>query len=280
MERFADFLQERLYLIGVSKKTVDYYTWAFNAWKKHAPTGDPKEFVINLRQSGVSAISVNTYICAMNTYWKWAKEGKHLDYLKEEQKILATLSESHIRGLIAYRPRGTNATRAHLIALTILDTGLRASEVLGLPIEKVNWDSLVLTVQGKGNKQRLVPFSLELRKLLFRYVHPIGKVLAERRIPTPTLLFGTKNNTQLSVRNFERDLSVLGKKVDITGIRFSPHTLRHTFAVQYLKNGGNLEFLRRILGHSSLLTTQKYLRSLGVSDLAEVHNSLSPLGRR
>jgi integrase/recombinase XerD len=84
-------------------------------------------------------------------------------------------------------------------------------------------------------------------------------------------------NTPVTVRNFERDLKVLGAKLGISGVRFSPHTLRHTFACEYLRRGGNLEYLRRILGHSSILTTQKYLRSLGVADLQAAHEGLSPL---
>jgi integrase/recombinase XerD len=61
------------------------------------------------------------------------------------------------------------------------------------------------------------------------------------------------------------------------GASLSPHTCRHTFACEYLRRGGNLEFLRRILGHSSILTTQKYLRSLGVEDLQAVHDQFSAL---
>jgi site-specific recombinase XerD len=66
-------------------------------------------------------------------------------------------------------------------------------------------------------------------------------------------------------------------KLSITGVRFSPHTLRHTFAVQYLRAGGNLFYLSKILGHSSVTTTQKYLQSVGVDDLKMVHDRLSPL---
>jgi integrase/recombinase XerD len=270
MERFEEFITERVYLIGVSKKTVDYYRWAFNSWKRHAPSGDPKEWVVNVRKAGASPISVNTYICALNTYWKWSGEGKHLDYLKEEQKILATLSANHVTSLLRYKAVGTNLLRAHMVALTILDTGLRASEVLGLTKEAIDYDNLIIRVIGKGNKHRLIPFSSELRKSLWRY---------QGRTPAK-YIFGTKNNTKVTVRNLERDFHVLGEKLGITGVRFSPHTLRHTLAVSYLRNGGNLEFLRRILGHSSLVTTQKYLRSLGVEDLGAVHSSLSPLARR
>ena len=144
--------------------------------------------------------------------------------------------------------------------------------------EDVNWDTLSLRVKGKGNKHRLIPFSHELRKILFRYASD-GRRSKSMGTPSTSILFGTKYNTQLTTRNFLRDFKILGKELGITGVRFSPHTLRHTFAVNYLRRGGNLEFLRRILGHSSILTTQKYLRSLGVEDLQAVHSGLSLLAR-
>ena len=81
----------------------------------------------------------------------------------------------------------------------------------------------------------------------------------------------------MTVRNAQRDLKALCERAGITGVRCSPHTLRHTLAVTYLRKGGNLEYLRRILGHSSILVTQRYLQSLTPEDLQQVHNHLSPL---
>ena len=98
MERFEEFLNERKYLLNVSHKTLVYYRCAFKSWEVRG--GEPKQWVINLRQAGLSAISVNTYICAMNAYWKWLGNGWHLDYLKEEQKILATFSAEQISRII------------------------------------------------------------------------------------------------------------------------------------------------------------------------------------
>ncbi|MDP8980054.1 MAG: site-specific integrase [Acidobacteriota bacterium] len=72
-----------------------------------------------------------------------------------------------MKALIAFRPTGTNATRAHMAALAILDTAVRASELLGIMPDAIDWDSLVLKVLDKGNKHRLVPFSFELRKRLY-----------------------------------------------------------------------------------------------------------------
>jgi len=112
--------------------------------------------------------------------------------------------------------------------------------------------------------------SAELRKVLYRYL-----TRHEHR-----LVFCTKHGRKLLHGNVRRDFKIICRKAGIIGVRCSFHTLRHSFAVGYLRRGGNPEFLRRILGHSSILTTQKYLRSLGVEDLQAVHNDLSLLNRR
>jgi integrase/recombinase XerD len=269
-EQFEEFLTERKYLKNVADTTLVYYRCAFRSWDLHAQ-GDWKTWIITLQQSGVSAISINTYICAMNAYWKWANVPLKVAYLKEEEKILATLTPDHIQRLIRFKPTGINQTRAHTIALLILDGGYRISEVLGLVHEHCDLDNLVVKVRGKGNKHRLVPMSSDMRKVLYRYI--------TKHSGPGKLLFGTLRNTQMRVRNFQRDFTAIGQRLAITGVRFSPHTLRHTFAVQYLRAGGNLYFLQRILGHSSITTTERYLRSLGIADIQKVHDGLSLLSR-
>jgi site-specific recombinase XerD len=228
MERFDDFLKERLYFKNVSQKTLVYYRCAFKSWERHA-NGDWKTWLINLREAGLSAISINTYICAMNAYWKWAGVDLKVGYLKEEDKILPTLTPNHINRLVHYKPIGSNEARAHTLALTALDSGLRISEMLGLPRQNVDFDNLMLRVQGKGNKQRLVPMSVELRKSLYRY-------LGKHNHP---LVFATKTGTAVTVRNSERDFKVMCRKAGIEGVKTSWHVLRHTFAVNYLRAGGN-----------------------------------------
>ena len=217
----------------------------------------------------MSAISVNCYLRHMRAFWKWAKLEVKIPRLKEEQKILATFSREQVAKLVHWKPVGRNQIRAHAIALVALDTGMRISELLGLARKDVDFDNLVFLVHGKGNKQRLVPVSIELRKVLFRYManHQQARV------------FCTSTGTALSVRNSERDFKVLCRKAGIVGVRCSWHTLRHSFAVNYLRAGGNLYYLQRILGHSSISTTERYLRSLGIEDLQRVHDGLSLLSR-
>lgn len=269
------FIMERRYLKSVTPATVVWYEQAF---RRFAGALDSRATAIErigvLKERGLSVVSINCHLRVCNAFWKWKGQDIRIPKLKEEQKILATLSPEAIKNILNARPAKTNVRRAHLAALTILDCGLRASELLGLTGEHVDFDNLVIRiVNGKGGKHRLVPFSPELRKHLFRSTcrNGTGKGI---------YVFGTKNNTKVTVRNLERDFQALGKKLAITGVRFSPHTLRHSFACEYLKRGGNLEFLRRILGHTSLVTTQKYLRSLGVDDLCAVHQGFSPLSAR
>lgn len=272
------FISERKYLHNVSPRTVAWYSQGFKAFAGC----DTREQIIKrigeLRDRGVAAISVNSYLRIINAYHMWlhkehGKERLKIPRLKEEQKILNTFSSEQVKALLAYRPSGRNLRRAQVVASLILDTGLRISEALGLTEEKLDFDNLCIKVAGKGGKERLVPMSFELRKILWRYTKSTGDGKARR------LVFGTKYNTRLTVRNFLRDFKQLGQKLAITGVRVSPHTLRHTFAVSYLRAGGNLFYLSKILGHTSVKTTERYLQSLGIEDLQKVHDGLSLLSR-
>ena len=278
MDLFDRFLQERTYLKGVSPETLRYYRWvqrAFQPILANPTKNGMLECIQKLLADGVSPISINCYLRGFKAYTHWLhqegelKEPLKIQFLKTESKVLATLNQEHIRSLLVFKPKGINQTRTHMAALLMLDCGLRISEVLALPTENCDFGNLVVKVRGKGGKHRLVPISSDMRKVLYRY--------AVKHSAPGRLLFGTRSNTKVSVRNFERDFKLIGEKLGITGVRVSPHTLRHTFACEYLRRGGNLEFLRRILGHSSILTTQKYLRSLGVEDLQAAHEGLSPL---
>jgi site-specific recombinase XerD len=278
MDLFDRFLQERTYLKNVSPETLRYYRWVRRAFQPIL--ANPTKFgmmdrIQTLLADGVSPTSVNTYLRGLKAYCRWLQAEGYLQEplivqpLKTQSKVIATLTPEQIRTLIAFKPKGINQTRTHTAALLILDGGYRISELLTLPFEHCDFENLVVKVRGKGGKHRLVPLSVEMRKVLYRY--------AVKLSGPGRLMFGTRNGTSVTVRNFERDLKGIGKRVGIEGVRFSPHTLRHSFAVSYLRNGGNLYYLSRLLGHASVKTTGVYLQSVGVDELAAVHDRLSPL---
>ena len=101
----------------------------------------------------------------------------------------------------------------------------------------------------------------------------------EGRETPEAFVFPSHRGLKLNQRNFLRDFKLWGTRLLITGVRFSFHTLRHTFAVNYIRNGGDVFRLQRILGHSTLEMTRRYV-NLQTSDLQAVHSKLSLLSRR
>jgi len=272
---FEQYVQERVYLKGVTPQTV---IWIRQSLKRFDGALDSKQTVldriIELKNRGLSNVSVNTALRCVNAYFSWlhtehGQPALRIPRLKEEQKILATFTPEQSRRIINGKAVGRNELRVKALALTALDTGLRIQELLNLLRSDVDLDNLTLRVNGKGNKQRLVPVSIEGRKVLYRQ-------LSKHQFPR---VFCTGRGTQPTKRSLHRDFKVWCGKLGIAGVRCSFHTLRHSFAVNYLRAGGNLYYLQRILGHSSIMTTEKYLRSLGIADLQKVHDGLSLLSR-
>jgi site-specific recombinase XerD len=276
---FEQFIKERKYLKGISPRTEFSYNNARRALFRHygcdvevLSKSTLNDWVVRMREAGLSPGACNVYIRTVNAFLKWAHLEHNqplirLEKVKEAQKIIAAFSPEHVSRILRWKPSERNGPRLKALILTALDSGLRVHELLALRRSSVDLDNLVLRVKGKGNKERLVPISLELRKVIFRHLstHP------------HELLFCTRDGGPVGQRNLLRDFKAACHELGITGVRASFHTLRHTFAVSYLRAGGNLFYLSKILGHSSVTTTQKYLQSVGVDDLKMVHDRLSPL---
>ena len=216
------FIGERKYLLNVTPKTIIWYGCGFKAFEGALDSLEAAKLrVAELQEGKISSITVNSYLRCINAFWKWQGKDWKIRRLKEEQRILATFTPEQIHRLVHWKPIGRNQTRAHSIAMVALDTGLRISELLSLTRQDVDLDNLVLLVHGKGNKQRLVPVSVELRKVLYRHLLKHNQMR----------VFCTRTGTALTVRNSERDFKVMCGQAGITGVRASWHTLRHTMAV-------------------------------------------------
>jgi len=263
------FLQEKKYLQNVSSETIILYETSFKGFRDCDTLDQIKVRVVELRQRGLKPVTVNTYLRHMKTFFRWKGLEWKMPWLKEEQTILITFTPEQVTRIINGKTVGRNETRARMVALTALDTGMRIQEILNLRRSDLDFENLLFRVNGKGNKQRLVPMSIELRKLLFRY---LGQHKFDR-------LVCTGGGTSPTQRNLSRDFKLLCSRLGITGVRASFHTLRHSFAVNYLKSGGNVIYLQRILGHASLEMTNRYTKSLGIEDLQKVHDGLSFLSR-
>jgi integrase/recombinase XerD len=161
--------------------------------------------------------------------------------------------------------------RVYALVSTILDTRCRIDELLTARVSDFDFDNLLLTVVGKGRKERRVPFGIELRKVLFRFAQA-----KDRSSVRSDLMFPARVGGRWEQRNALRSYYCLLKRLGLPRSGF--HRLRHTFATQYLRNGGDVVRLSIILGHSEVGTTMKYLHLL-TEDLQRPHQSLSILNR-
>lgn len=289
---FEQFLRERTYLKNVSPKTREWYRAAWIAFiRTQAPSFTSNEvsgaaslsrthlstFVVTLRNRGIKPVTVNTWLRALNAYARWLheegllREKVNLKPLRLEKRFVMTLDDAALRLLLTYRPKGYPQWRVHAAVCTILDTGCRIEEILTARVRDFDFDNLLLMVVGKGDKQRVVPFGFALRKQLFRF----GQLKAKLGV-VDEWMFPARNGGRWNQRNALRSYYLLLARLHLPKSGF--HRLRHTFATEYLKHGGEVVRLSKILGHTEVNTTMKYLH-LVTADLQAPHERLSLLNR-
>lgn len=269
---FEQFIRERQYLHNVSPRTIQWYNEAFK-WLQ-SPNPDEtalKACVVRMREKGLKARSCNSYICAINSYLNWTGSALKVPKLKDEQRLLPTFSTEDITKFANWKPKGFAPVRLQALILMLADTGAHIDEALNLRRIDVDFDNLLILVRGKGNRERRIPFSLELRKYLWRYFQRHAKNRANE-----DLVFPTRDGQKLSRRNVLRDTKDLCRKLGIRIPARTLHALRHSFAIHYLRAGGSVFHLQKALGHSDLAMTRKYANLL-TEDLQKIHQKVSLL---
>jgi len=272
MRGIEDFIRERKYLHNVSPRTVEWYETSFKWLPNPSPTQDQlNDTVIRMREKGLKATGCNSVARCVNAYMKWAELPGRIRKLKEPHLVLPTFSDTQIKKLVSWKPDGQYNRRLHTLVLFLLDTGARISEATSVKVRDVDFENLLVTLDGKGQKQRVVPFSFELRKALFKHCKEATRT-PER------LLFANRTQTGLSRNNVLRDVKALCRKLDFEPPERTLHSFRHTFAVNYLRRGGSVFHLQKVLGHSSLEMTRRYA-NLSTVDLQTAHERISLLTR-
>ena len=186
--------------------------------------------MIHERDRGIRPVTVNTYVTAMNAVCAWLHQEGHmgeavkLKKLRVEKRVLELLNDTQLKALIGFRPKTYRQWRTHTAVLLVLDTGLPVSEALSLRKPDVDADNLILKVFGKGQKERLVPFSPELRKRLYRF-----EQLQAKKDIRSEFLFAGFGGSRWEKRNSTPALYLLQEKLGNFS-RFGWHRLRHTFA--------------------------------------------------
>jgi site-specific recombinase XerD len=290
-------------VVGKSPKTVEKYDFVLGLFHQYLEDkgfssflGDltlplVREYVVHLQQrerlttpvksggKGLSPNTIDTHVRSLRAFFHWIyTEGytkEHiLDRLKPPrlpQELMVPLSDSELSSVYsAIDGRTVWGARDLAIVTTLLDTGLRRNELAELQVEDIQLEEGRLKVMGKGRKERIVPFGNSTTRVLIRYYHHFR----------PFPVYGAENSFFLTVDGTSMTGNAVRLIMDRLAIksgvrRLHAHLFRHTFAVRFLMNGGNVFSLQQILGHTSLEMVRRYVH-LAESFVVTEHRKFSP----
>ncbi|MDO4971265.1 MAG: site-specific tyrosine recombinase XerD [Bacteroidales bacterium] len=223
-------------------------------------------FLCTLRDVGIGPRSQARIISGIKSFYKFLKMEGYVDKnptrMLESPKIGRHLPEvlslEEIDAMIACIDMGkAEGQRNRAIIETLYGCGLRVSELVGLRISQVYFDEEYVIVEGKGDKQRLVPISQEALEQISLYMEQTRSHQVAKRGCDDILFLNRRGGALSRVMVFY----IIKELCELAGIRktVSPHTLRHSFATHLLEGGANLRAIQQMLGHESITTTEIYV---------------------
>lgn len=191
-----------------------------------------------------------------------------IDSPKQVRTLPKVLSEKEVTTLIktAMGNGAPDALRLVCLLEMLYATGLRVSELVGLPLSSIGEDSQFLMVAGKGGRERMVPLSEPAQKAIRAYLDIRNAFIAtDDKGDQGQWMFPsrTSESGHLTRQRFAQLLKDLADDAEIDSDRVSPHVLRHAFATHLLSNGADLRAVQKMLGHADIATTQIYTHIVG-----------------
>jgi integrase/recombinase XerD len=296
-----------LYLCDITHLSPQYQTWMrirlgqFNAWcvennlllnqvkvpelRKYLEYLSTRPNQAKGRTGTLSSYTIHGHARAIHTFLAWCSQDDDLsEHVSEktpakmrmprtDEKVIETFSDEQIKALFDACERNKFpdlVTRDRAILSILLDTGVRADELCTLTLANLhlNKDDQYIRVMGKGRKEREISFGQKTRRALTRYL-----IIRRRQdMRHNKILFLSRTGQAFVVGGLEQLIYRLARWANVEGARC--HRFRHTYAVSYLKNGGDVYKLSRLMGHSSVSITETYLRALKARDARHGGNSV------
>ena len=239
-----------------------------------------RNFLTEELNQGISKRSCKRRLSSLKHFYKYMVS---VGYIKDnpfvfvsapkvETKYPHALYKDQIEELFKRNAERTDelALRDQAILYLLYYSGIRAHELVSLPIQSVYLRERAIRVLVKGNKERIVPFSIDCQKVLKKYIDKERPVLVQKRIELErrkpddkksddllSPLFFNANGGQLTTRGLEYILDAIEEKIGLY-VGLHPHILRHSFATHLLENGADLRVIQELLGHESINATQVY----------------------
>lgn len=221
--------------------------------------------------------SINTMISSLKSYYNFLLKEKYIDndptdLLKSpkiDKKYPTYLTYDELNRLLLAIDTSKNlGKRDYLLINLLYDSGVRVSELINIRINNIDFENRLIKILGKGDKERVVYFTINTSKLLYEYIYDICEVHKYPR----KYLFENKSNVVIS--RFEV-YNIIRKYAEIAKIEknVTPHVLRHTIATHLIQNDADVMSVKTILGHSKVSTTEIYTH-LDTKDLKRKYDAI------
>jgi len=283
----------------LSDHTLADYANTFRKFTQHLKDDPPIESITAdqvrdflAAQTDISKKTLLNIHVGLSALWTWAvKESlvqRHIihdvDPPDPEERAIVPYSEADVRAIVgsltksvAYTRPGkrecsntlNSSTRSRGIVLLLLDTGIRASELCDLKESNTDMSNRRILVLGKGAKERMIPFSAVTANALWHYQ-------STRPVPQDNLdrMFLTAEGHAMRRDDLIKLCYRIGERAGVLDCH--PHRFRHTFAISFLRNGGNAYALQSILGHTTMEMVRRYL-AIAQADIEQAHRQASPV---
>ena len=269
-------------LDAYARDLADYCDWlsAQGRAPGAAATDDIRAYLSDLDARGFKASSAARRLSSIRQFHKFLyAEGRRGDDPalvlagpRQGRRLPKTLSVADVDRLLAVAGEGLDdparpprhrlrAARTAALLELLYATGLRVSELVALPKSVAGARTPLISVKGKGGRERLVPLSEPARRLLSRYRALLSEADPEAAA-SPWAFPAEGESGHLARQVFARDLKDVASAAGLEPTRVSPHVLRHAFASHLLQNGADLRVVQELLGHADISTTQIYTHVL------------------
>lgn len=238
-----------------------------------------KNFIYHLNKNEFSKRSINRKLSTLRSFYLFAmKTGaikqsptETIASLKFYPEKQIPMSQDEMKELEVVLSERAPGKLVKAIIETLYQTGMRKMEICGLLLESFDAEKAELMVHGKGNKQRIIPISQRLKYVIQAYLN-VRTATEDQHLFVSRK--GKKLNEKFVYSTVNNYLSLITSKE-----KKSPHILRHSFATHVLNNGAEISKVKKLMGHSSLASTQVYTNA-DIEQLKKVFNSAHPRAKK
>ena len=290
LERFIRYIEtERRYSVhtvsSYRRDVEQFSTYLINIYNVddvlRATIEMVRSYVVSLKEGGMESRSINRKLSSLRSFYRFCLREKEISEnpmrgvksLKQPTELAKFVPEKDIEKIQFPECDDFVVRRDELMFEMLYQTGMRQAELRGLRDDDVSVENCSVKVRGKRNKERVIPIGSDLLEMIERYKKVRGEQFSgEEFVVLVVDDKGRAMNASFVYRKVHEMLQ------GVTSLRQkSPHVLRHTFATHLLNDGADIRAIQKILGHSSLGSTQIYTHNT-IERLKEIYNEAHPLG--